>query len=328
MTRIFITVLVLLTLALCGALPVATAVAQDAELDIIYAEHVPLAAHSLLLDVIRSGDRIIAVGERGHIILSDDEGMTWRQAHTVPTRSTLTRVFSLGDRLWAAGHDSVILTSGDGGENWTQQYFDPERQQPLMDLYFKDENNGLAVGAYGLMLVTTDGGQNWEDSSVNGEDDAHLNAIIELPENVLLIAGEGGFSYRSIDGGETWENMNLAYQGSMFGAVSAGGSCVLFFGLRGNVIRSCDAGISWEELVSQTEATLLGGAIGPDGKILLVGNSGAILEYDGHNGFTYHEHPSGVDLSAALGLGGGQFLLVGEDGVYFYPVQVTAELEP
>jgi len=94
------------------------------------------------------------------------------------------------------------------------------------------------------------------------------------------------------------------------------------------VIRSCDAGINWEKLDSQTEATLLGGATGQDGKILLVGNSGAILEYDAGDGFTYHEHPSGVDLSAALGLEGGQFLLVGEDGLYFYPEQVTAEVEP
>jgi len=320
MTRISITVIVLLTLALCGALPVPPAVAQDAELDIVYAEHVPLAAHSLMLDVVRSGDRLIAAGERGHIILSDDNGQTWRQAMTVPTRSTLTRIFSVGERLWAAGHDSVILTSGDHGENWTQQHFDPERQQPIMDLYFRDENSGLAVGAYGLMLVTTDGGQVWQDQAVSAEDDAHLNAIIGLPENVLLIAGEGGFSYRSMDGGATWENMNLAYQGSMFGAVTAGAPCVLFFGLRGNVIRSCDAGVSWEQLDSGTDATLLGGAE-QDGRVLLVGNSGAVIEYDEASGFTYHEHTSGVDFSAALGLGDGRFILAGEDGMYFYPVQ-------
>jgi photosystem II stability/assembly factor-like uncharacterized protein len=320
MIRNFIIMLLPLVMALSGALPVTTAAAQEDHPDIVYAEHVPLAAHSLMLDVIRSGDRLIAAGERGHIILSDDQGQTWRQAETVPTRSTLTRVFSVGKRLWAAGHDAVILTSSDGGENWTQQYFDPERQQPIMDLYFRDENNGMAVGAYGLMLVTTDGGQDWQDHAVSAEDDAHLNAIIALPGNVLLIAGEGGFSYRSSDGGETWENMNLVYQGSMFGAVTAGASCVLFFGLRGNVIRSCDAGISWEELNSGTEATLLGG-VEQEGKVLLVGNSGSVLEYNEANGFTYHEHPSGVDFAAALGLGNGRYILAGEDGVYFYPVQ-------
>ena len=71
MTKIFITALFLFTLALSSILPVATAVAQDAELDIVYAEHVPLAAHSLMLDVIRSGNRIIAAGERGHMRIKE-----------------------------------------------------------------------------------------------------------------------------------------------------------------------------------------------------------------------------------------------------------------
>jgi len=324
MTRIIVTIFALVALAS----PMATAMAQDEERDIVYAEHVPLVARSLMLDVIRSGDRIVAAGERGHIILSDDEGQTWRQAHTVPTRSTLTTLFALGERLWAAGHDSVILTSGDGGENWTQQYFDPERLQPIMDIYFRDQDNGLAVGAYGLMLITADGGQNWQDHAVNAEDDAHLNSIIGLPGNVLLIAGEGGFSYRSLDGGETWENMNLEYQGSMFGAVTAGGSCVLFFGLRGNVIRTCDSGVTWEQLDSGTQATLLGAAE-QDRKVLLAGNGGALVEYDEvGGGFISHEHPSGVDFAAVLGLGKGRFLLAGEDGVYFYPVQDAKGVTP
>jgi hypothetical protein len=93
------------------------------------------------------------------------------------------------------------------------------------------------------------------------------------------------------------------------------------------VVRSCDAGISWEALNSGTEATLLGGAE-QDGKVLLVGNSGAVIEFDEASGFSYHEHPSGVDFAAALGLGDGRFLLVGEDGVYFYPAVDNTETGP
>ncbi|HLF31240.1 MAG TPA: YCF48-related protein [Xanthomonadales bacterium] len=327
MTRNFITALVLLTATLPALLPGTTAVAQEAELDLEYAEHVPLAAHSLLLDVIRSGNRLIAAGERGHIVFSDDEGKSWQQAEAVPTRATLTKLFALDGRLWAAGHDSVILTSGDQGNTWTRQYFDPERQQPIMDLYFLNASDGIAVGAYGLMLLTADGGQNWEDGAVNDEDDAHLNAIIRLPGGTLLIAGEAGFSYRSRDGGETWESLALPYEGSMFGAVMAGDSCVLFYGLRGHVMRSCDEGDNWEELNSGSEATLLGAA-GQDGEVLLAGNSGAILIYNKAGGFSVHEHSSGVDFSAVLALGAGRYLLVGEEGLYLYPDQENAGGKP
>jgi photosystem II stability/assembly factor-like uncharacterized protein len=296
----------------------AMAETDDSGMDILYAEHVPLAIHSLMLDVLRSENRLVAAGERGHIILSDDNGKTWRQAETVPTRSTLTTLYALDGRIWAAGHDSVILTSADQGENWTRQYFDPDRLQPIMDLLFLDQNHGIAIGAYGLMLVTADGGRTWEDRVVNEEYDAHLNAILQLPGGRLLIAGEAGYSYRSDDSGETWQSMDVPYAGSMFGAVFANETCVLFYGLRGHVMRSCDSGDSWEELNTGSEATLLGAAE-QDGKVVLAGNGGAILVYNGDNGFSQQIHSSGVDFSAVLALGTGRFLLTGEEGTYFYP---------
>jgi len=314
--------LFLTALALPGFVAAVSADSEEPDLDIVYAEHVPLATHSLMLDVIKAGGRLIAAGERGQIILSDDNGESWHQADTVPTRSTLTSLFAIDDRIWAAGHDSVIMTSGDGGETWTRQYFAPDRMQPIMDLYFRDKDHGIAIGAYGLMLVTSDGGRNWEDWAVNEEDDAHLNAIIEIPGGELMIAGEAGNSYRSVDGGETWEHMEMPYQGSMFGAVLANGSCVLLYGLRGHVMRSCDGGDSWQLLVTGSEATLLGGAR-QDGKVLFAGNSGAILIYDGDGGFSQYLHSSGVDFSAVLALGGGRFLLTGEEGTYFYPEENT-----
>ena len=36
--------------------------------------HMPLASKSLLLDIVIAQDRLVAVGERGHILLSDDDG--------------------------------------------------------------------------------------------------------------------------------------------------------------------------------------------------------------------------------------------------------------
>ena len=283
-----------------------------------FAEQVPLAASSLMLDVVQSGDRLVAVGERGHVIFSDDQGQTWRQAESVPTRSTLTSVYARDDLLWAGGHDSVLLASADNGNNWSLQYFDPERQQPVMDLYFADADNGIAVGAYGLMLVTSDGGENWDDWAVNDEDEMHLNAITETADGGLMIAGEAGFSYRSEDVGETWESLELPYRGSMFGAVAYDSSCVMFFGLRGHAMSSCDDGLTWEEMDTGTQATLLGGTSSGDG-VVIVGNSGLVLEYNPDSGFSASTHSSGVDFSSVVAVGPGQFLLVGEDGTHFYP---------
>jgi photosystem II stability/assembly factor-like uncharacterized protein len=300
------------------------ALAED--LDVDYAEHERLVADSLLLDVVRIGDRLVAAGERGHIVFSDD-GRKWEQAEVVPTRSTINKLFVLEDRIWAAGHDSVILTSGDRGKTWTRQYYDPDRLQPIMDIYFADAEHGLAIGAYGLIMFTSDGGQTWEDSYINEEDDFHLNALVPFPDGRFLIAGEAGYSYRSFDNGQSWESLDMPYLGSMFGAIQTAEGCVLFYGLRGHVQKSCDFGENWEELETGIESSI-SDAAEYDGSVLLAGNNGALLEWDGDGGFTEHTHSSGVIFSGLIHLGDGRFLLVGEDGVHFYPESTGEEDSP
>ena len=69
----------------------------------------------------RAGERLVAVGERGRIILSDDNGVTWRQVHS-PTSVTLTHVtFATPVDGWAVGGMGIVLHSADGGLSWTKQ---------------------------------------------------------------------------------------------------------------------------------------------------------------------------------------------------------------
>lgn len=78
-------------------------------------------AKSLLQDIVRAGDRLVAVGERGHIAYSDDNGKTWLQAD-VPTRAMMNAVFFVSsDEGWAVGHDGLVLHTIDGGKTWEMQ---------------------------------------------------------------------------------------------------------------------------------------------------------------------------------------------------------------
>lgn len=294
-----------------------------ADIDIDYAEHMPLATHSMLLDITRTGKTLVAVGERGHVIYSTD-GKQWKQAEVVPTRSTVTTVFNNGGRLWAGGHDALVMTSGDGGRTWTREFFDPERQQAVMDIFFSDENNGVAIGSYSLYLRTRDGGQTWEDVTIDEEGGYHLNSMVRFEDGRRLIAGEAGYSYRSFDDGETWEMIDMPYLGSMWGALKIDESCVLFYGLRGHAMQSCDFGASWDMLETGTEASISGATMRGD-TILLAANSGMVLTRDDSNGFKAEKHSSGVDFAAALTLDDGTFLLVGEDGVFSYPELTDTE---
>ena len=90
------------------------------------------------------GNRVVVVGERGHVLVSDDAGHSWVQ-RPAPTRATLTSVFFVNERLgWAAGHDTAILRTVDGGESWQLVHEDQAVERPILDLWFKDERLGYS----------------------------------------------------------------------------------------------------------------------------------------------------------------------------------------
>ncbi|MGH6634649.1 MAG: WD40/YVTN/BNR-like repeat-containing protein [Gammaproteobacteria bacterium] len=121
----------------------------------------PLASRLLLLDVAVTGPRIVAVGERGYILFSEDGGASWHRAEA-PKGATLTGITFFGEDLgWAVGHDATILRSTDGGRRWRRVHAEREGERALFDVWFANERHGLAVGAYGLLLESTDGGERW-----------------------------------------------------------------------------------------------------------------------------------------------------------------------
>ena len=276
----------------------------------------PLASSSLLLDIERAGHRLVAVGERGHILLSDDSGATWRQVIT-PTRATLTAVtFADPARGWAVGHDAVVLHTADGGDSWDLQYADPEFETPLMDVRFADAASGFAVGAYGLFLETVDGGDSWEQRWVT-EDEIHFNAILHPAPRQWFMAGEFGGLYRSDEGGDNdWQVLDTPYEGSFFGALSLGGDDLLVFGLQGNMFRSADGGDSWQPIDTGTTSALVAGTILSSGRIVVVGLSGAMLvSDDGGRSVRLNRRSDRSALSGVVEAPDGQLVLIGEGGV-------------
>ncbi len=274
----------------------------------------PLAEKSLLLDIARAGNRLVAVGERGHVLLSDDGGALWRQV-VVPTRSTLTAVHFADARTGiAVGHDAVVLRSTDAGETWELVYSDAEEEAPLLDVYLFDAQRGMAVGAYGYFLTTADGGSTWLPSPINEEDDFHLNHIARAPGGNLFIAAEAGFIYRADNAEGPWETPESPYEGSFFGAFCDRDDELLVFGLRGNLYRSADAGDNWETIELATEAMLTDAARLPDGRILIVGLEGAVLVGDGR-GFAEFQLPGRESITAVITVDAQSVVITSDTGV-------------
>lgn len=275
----------------------------------------PLASRALALDGFEVNGKLVVVGERGHILISTDNGATWRQAQT-PTRALLTAVFFFDENLgWAVGHDSVILRTTDGGTTWELVNWAPEEEAPFFDVWFSDAENGMAIGAYGACYATADGGDTWDFVSVD-DSEWHLHKIARAADGRLYIAAEAGYAYRSDDGGETWEELPSDYEGSYFGVLPLEGDSLLLFGLRGHLFRSEDAGETWEEIETGTVAMLTDGLQLSDGTIIVTGLGGTVLiSQDGGVTFELHQQSNRRGISSIVDAGNGSLLMVGEFGV-------------
>ena len=112
----------------------------------------PLAPRALVNGLARADARIVAVGQRGHVLLSDDQGKTWRQAE-VPVSSDLVAVaFPTATQGWAVGHDGVVLRSADAGATWTR-VLDGNQLGAAMVEHYKREAAGSADAAKAGALV-------------------------------------------------------------------------------------------------------------------------------------------------------------------------------
>ena len=297
---------------LLGALPIG---ARGEFIDVLElpARSSPLADRAPLNDVTRSGDSMVAVGQRGHILYSDYTGGHWQQAK-VPVSSDLTAVYFSGRRAgWAVGHDGVILHSKDAGASWSKQLdgrqigglmqahyaalaaAEPANEEwslrlaeaqrmveegadkALLDVWFADERVGYVVGVFGLILRTEDGGQHWQPlgERTDNPQGLHLNAISAV-DGVPYIAGEQGLLLRWDDQQQRFVSVPTPYAGSFFGVIGQGRE-LLVYGLRGHVLRSADGGLSWSTLNSGVQASITAAARDGSGRFLLFSQAGQVL---------------------------------------------------
>jgi photosystem II stability/assembly factor-like uncharacterized protein len=283
----------------------------------------PLATRGLLNGLALAGKRVIAVGQRGHILYSDDSGANWQQAD-VPVSSDLVAVHFPTPQLgWAAGHDGVILHSSDGGKRWARQRDGrPDAADvPVLDVWFEDDRNGYAVGAFGLLLRTADGGAKWESIQAASDNpkSMHLYAVRGFGGQVF-IAGEQGLVLKLDRAAGRFTALSLPYKGTLFGLAGSGDS-IIVHGLRGNVLRSTDGGANWQPVATQIPVGLTAGTVDAGGRILLVSQAGHVLaSTDNGASFAPVKLERPFPGASVLSIGPGRLLVAGPRGVQVQPL--------
>lgn len=262
---------------------------------------------AVLLAAATAGQRLVAVGERGLVLVSDDDGATWRQQPT-PVSETLTAVRFVDARRGAAvGHGGLVLLTDDAGAHWrvvldgwqaarlaleaaraagsiegialAERLVAEGADKPFLDVQMPDATTLVVVGAYGLAFASSDGGQHWAAwlDRFDNPKALHLYALRQRGEQ-WLAAGEQGLLLQSTDGGRRFRRLASPYRGSFFVAELLDEQTFVVAGLRGNLWRSADGGRSWIQLAVPMPASITASLRTPDGGLLLANQAGFVMK--------------------------------------------------
>ncbi len=271
-------------------------------------------ARVLLVAITRAGNRLVAAGEHGVIIYSDDNGGTWLQAQ-VPVNVTMTCLsFATPALGWAAGHFGVVLATQDGGATWSFQlnglqanqltlaaaqapsvqnspspgapnavnraahFMDEGPDKPFFCLLTFSPRQVLALGAYRMAMITNDAGETWADWSLHVYD-AYSHNIYDAAAigGAIYLVGEEGLVFRSGDSGQTFLPVTSPADVTLFGVLGAADGAVLTFGVAGSAFRSTDAAKTWVPVALASQDDITGGRVLKSGAIVLVSGGGGLF---------------------------------------------------
>ncbi len=309
-----------------------------------------------LLAAAQAGQRIVAVGERGVILLSDDDGQTWRQSSSVPVSITLTAVSFVNAQLgWAVGHGGTILHTTNGGNHWVLQASGVELaksavevaqslnatvpqseadralqsaqrlladgpDKPLLDVHFQDASRGWVVGAYNLAFQTRDGGKTWVSARhlIDNPKEMHLYTVRSVGADIYIL-GEQGQMHRSSNGGQSFHALKSPYAGSWFALAANDDGALLAGGLRGNLFRSVNRGDSWEQITGVPPISFVAAASSSEKDVVVANQAGHVFVVgpDAHPRPLYKS--PGPGLTGVLPLKGGGLLVTGASGAKSIP---------
>lgn len=267
-------------------------------------------------DLVQLGERVIAVGERGTIIVSGDHGKSWRQTHGDDELAvTLTGISWLGgDELLAVGHDALLMRSGDAGETWEVLMKDQEQGEPLLGTWSADGQQIFAYGSFGKFLSSSDQGRSWQarELDIHGE---HLNDLDGDGQRLQIMVGEMGLVLRSEDYGVSWQRIEPFYRGSLFGVAYMGNKVWVSYGMRGHVFVSRDDGLNWEQVNVDHRLPLYGHAMHESG-LVIVGTGGAYVNLSRDGAVIDSGYFKGLGtLTSAVVLPGGELFVAGQSGL-------------
>ena len=293
-------------------------------------------AESLLQDITRTGDRLVVVGERGHIAYSDDNGKSWQQADD-PTRAMLNAVFFISpEEGWAVGHDGLVLHTTDAAKTWSIQLdglkFTRKRMAdsiPLLEEKIKVlEADKAAVEAQMDDAQPDDAGEevtNADQGEVDAEVDAEATQDLSHYEDLIADIDEK-ISELETELGDAKESLSNTVANPLMDVWFRDATTGFAVGAFGEFLKTEDGGVTWSSIADRLdneERNHLNAITGKGDLMYIAGEAGHIYRStDGGSQWTLLDSPDPENGSffAVNIISGDQVFIAGLRGAMYRSV--------
>jgi photosystem II stability/assembly factor-like uncharacterized protein len=191
---------------------------------------------------VNNGQRVIAAGDGGKIVISEDAGETWSQLSSPTTRNIWNMQMLTEEIGWMVGEVGTALKTTNGGLSWIQQSM-PFPNAPYWDLSFINSSFGYICSSSGIVLKTTNGGGNW-----NIQQAGDTRSIYTIYAFDTLKASAGGFAGKVVyttDGGINWLTSGGGISAAEINKIKFMDDAKGFLASSGGFYKSTNSGASW-----------------------------------------------------------------------------------
>lgn len=244
---------------------------------------------SLFGIAIRPNGSVYAVGSKGLLMVSHDQGKTWEQ-RTLHERNgnVLYQDRDLyaiqftpdGKDGWIVGEMGIVMHTADGGKTWTRQKTSIDTN--LLNLSVVDAQHAYACGSQGLLLYTDDGGAAWNVYKYK-QPITMFDVNFLTPDNGWAV-GEFETVLHSTDSGKTWTlnyggNTSDYTVGPYFSIAFTDPQHGLITALNGDTLMTADGGKTWQaQKLPEAVATYASAQV--DGRFWMGGEGGRLVGMD------------------------------------------------